>query len=61
MTLDHDTLREAIRRIEALHGNEKYQQAWRRAADTLRDMIVQSTVSVPDKHEQISISSSRPV
>ena len=30
------TLNEAIRRIEGLHGNEKYHQAWKRAADALR-------------------------
>jgi hypothetical protein len=59
MTLDNETLRRAIARIESLHGNEKYQQAWKRAADALREMIVQGTETVPDKQKQIgSLSSS---
>lgn len=48
------TLNEAIQRIEALHGNEKYHQAWKRAVDTLRKMLVQSAEKVPDNARQIS-------
>lgn len=47
-------LRDAIFRIESLSGNEKYQQAWKRAADVIRGMIVKGTEKVPDKPEQIS-------
>lgn len=57
----NQTLNEAIQRIEGLHGNEKYEQAWRRAIAALRKMIVQGTEKVPDKAKQISSISARPV
>ncbi|MBR0868919.1 hypothetical protein JQ633_01005 [Bradyrhizobium tropiciagri] len=55
------TLIEAMRRITALEGNEKYKQAWKRSIQVLADMLVDIPKEVPDKREQISELSSRPV
>lgn len=48
------TLREAAAKVEALAGNEKYQQAWKRAGAVIRGMIEKGTTKVPDEPKQIS-------
>jgi len=58
---DEATLEAAAARVEALAGNEKYQQAWKRAATVIRGMIEKGTTKVPDKSKQISSNSARPV
>lgn len=50
-------LRDAAARVETLAGNEKYQQAWRRAGAVIRGMIEKGTKKVPDKSKQISSTS----
>jgi len=47
-------LSEAVKRIEALHGNELYRRAWKQAARVVKDQIVEFNTSITDKPEQIS-------
>lgn len=47
------TLADAIRRIEALHGNDTYMKAWGRAVRALREMMVEVNQSIIADAEQI--------
>lgn len=46
-------LAEAVKRIEALQGNELYRRAWKQAARVVKDMMVEFNTSITDKREQI--------
>ena len=45
---------EAIRRISALHGNDKYMLAWKVALRVLNDMLVERNNNGTDRSQQIS-------
>jgi hypothetical protein len=50
-------LADAIKRIESMHGNELYERAWKKAAQEIKDMMVEFNASITDSGPQISDSS----